>query len=469
MKIATLFAGLLLIALACMAGTAGADDTGGGQRRVALVIANAAYAHGGRLSNPPNDAAAVAASLRQAGFTVELHDDLGRVQLEDALKAFTRAAAGADVALVYYAGHGIEHGGTNYLIPVDATLAADTDIDFEAVPLDLVMHSVGGATRLKIVILDACRDNPFRDAMRRSAGTRGIGMGLAKPPDPEEGDMLVAYAAAAGSTAEDGAGGDSPFATALAKHLTDPGVDVRIMFGRIRDDVRTATQMRQEPTVYESLGGEQFYMTAAVAAPAASPVARAPAVSTDAKAMELAYWQSVQASGDAGQLGAYLKRYPNGTFADVAKAKIAALSRPRAAIAIASSSPEAAPAITRDTIVGGGRLPTEGPAGRYDGRWRVRQSCDNTPPGVRLEFEAQVASGRLHGLRGEMDRPGWLALDGRVSPDGAAQLRSHGVNRHPDGSEGLPFDNPLTGQFSDDRGIARGAMGHTCTFAFTRE
>jgi len=466
MRIATLFAGLLLLALACMVGTAGADDAGGGQRRVALVIANAAYAHGGRLSNPPNDAATVAAALRQAGFAVELHNDLGRIQLEDTLKAFTRAAAGADVALVYFAGHGIERGGTNYLIPVDATLAADTDIEFEAVPLDLVMHSVGGATKLKIVILDACRDNPFRDAMRRSAGTRGIGMGLAKPPDPEEGDMLVAYAAAAGSTAEDGAGGDSPFATALARHLTDPGVDVRIMFGRIRDDVRAATQMRQEPTVYESLGGEQFYMTAAATAPATTSAVGTPAVSTDARAMELAFWQSVQNSDDASQLGAYLKRYPNGTFADVARAKIAALGRPRASVPETSST-EARPALTRDTTVGGDARPAV--AAPYDGRWRVRQICENTPPGVRLVFDAEVVSGRLHGLRGEIGRPGWLALDGRISPDGTAQLRSHGVNRHPDGSEGLPFDNPLTGQFSADRGVARGAMGHTCTFAFTRE
>src|SRR5580658_7203452 len=295
------------------------------ETRVALVIGNSAYAHGGRLTNPANDSALVAQALRRVGFTVIARSDLGKEDLEAALKSFTRAAGGADIALVYYAGHGIEKGGTNYLLPVDASLAADTDIDFEAVPLDLVMHSVGGATRLKIVILDACRDNPFRDAMRRSAGTRGIGMGLAKPPDPEEGDMLVAYAAEAGSTAEDGAGADSPFATALARHIPDPGVDIRIMFGKIRDDVRKATNQRQEPAVYESLGGEQFFMVPGAPVPGQT-VASGPAAPPDARTMDLTFWQSVETSNDPGQLNAYLTQYPQGAFAALARAKIEALA-----------------------------------------------------------------------------------------------------------------------------------------------
>src|SRR5579859_6162600 len=330
----------VLIALAiCLTGALVAAPASA-ETRVALVIGNSAYAHGGRLNNPANDAAAVAQSLRKVGFTVVLQTDLGKVELEAALKSFTRATAGADIALVYFAGHGVEKGGTNYLIPVDATLASDADIDFEAVPLDLVMHAVGGATKLKIVILDACRNNPFRDAMRRSAGTRGIGQGLAKPPDPEEGDMLVAYAAEAGSTAEDGAGANSPFATALARHLPDPGVDIRIMFGKIRDDVRTATGMRQEPAVYESLGGEQFFMAPGATTPASETrgtvIAQNPAAPPDAKTMDLTFWQSVRASNDPVQLKAYLDQYPNGAFAAVAKAKIAALQAPRPGARMAS-------------------------------------------------------------------------------------------------------------------------------------
>ena len=483
--------------------TAGAATA---ETRVALVIGNSAYAHGGRLTNPANDAAAVAQSLRQVGFAVTLQTDLGKDALEAALKSFTRAASGADLALVYYAGHGVEKGGTNYLIPVDATLASDADIDFEAVPLDLVMHSVSGATRLKVVILDACRNNPFRDAMRRSAGTRGIGQGLAKPPDPEEGDMLVAYAAEAGSTAEDGAGANSPFATALAHHLVDPGVDIRIMFGRVRDDVRAATAMRQEPAVYESLGGEQFYMAAATETPAAkTPGAKGRATASagsvdarnaappDPKMMDLTYWQSVEGSNDPAQLKSYLEQYPNGAFAALAKAKIAALqappaaARPRAAarsqlVGVPAASSEQTPQGQAQVAVAspgqgaiGQRGMGAGRAGRFDGPWRVAQTCPNPEdpahPFAPLGFTVHVHGGRVHGSRGVADQPGWLAVDGIIEPDGAATLAAHGVtgraalNGMPAGS---PYSNVLSAHFTETGGEGHWLAKRACQFTFTR-
>ncbi len=259
-------------------------------------------------------------TLRKLGFEVFSRSDLGKSDFEDALKQFTREASGADLALVYYAGHGIEKGGVNYLIPVDASLAADSDIAFETVPLDLVLRSVAGARRLKVIILDACSNNPFRDAMRRSAGTRSIGQGLAPPPDTSEGDMLVSYAAGVGATAEDGADSDSPFATALVRRLTEPGLDIRIVFGEVRDDVRADTHQRQDPALYESLSGQQYFLvqpSSGVAPGEASP---------EPASVEIAFWQSVQASNDQAQLEAYLSRYPNGAFASLARVKIAALS-----------------------------------------------------------------------------------------------------------------------------------------------
>jgi hypothetical protein len=485
-----------VFALALCLGSFLAAAPASAESRVALVIGNSAYAHGGRLTNPANDATAVAQSLRKVGFTVVLQTDLGKNDLEAALKSFTRASAGADIALVYFAGHGVEKGGTNYLIPVDATLASDADIDFEAVPLDLVMHAVSGATKLKIVVLDACRNNPFRDAMRRSAGTRGIGQGLAKPPDPEEGDMLVAYAAEAGSTAEDGTGANSPFATALARHLGDPGVDIRIMFGRIRDDVRAATGMRQEPAVYESLGGEQFFMAPGGAESKGTRAAQNPAAPPDAKTMDLTFWQSVAGSNDPAQLKAYLDQYPNGAFVALAKAKITALqagppgARARFAARSQAVGPQAAAEPAGQAGAGvarpAGAAPMaqgqmgQGPMGggrasRFDGPWRVAQTCPNPEdpahPFAPLGFTVHVHSGRVHGSRGVAEQPGWLALDGIIEPDGAATLAAQGVtgraslNGMPAGS---PYSNVLSAHFTETGGEGHWLAKRTCQFTFTR-
>ena len=430
---------------------------------MALVIGNSAYAHGGRLTNPANDSVLVAQALRRVGFTVIARSDLGKEDLEAALKSFTRAAGGADIALVYYAGHGIEKGGVNYLLPVDASLAADTDIDFEAVPLDLVMHSVGGATRLKIVILDACRDNPFRDAMRRSAGTRGIGQGLAKPPDPEEGDMLVAYAAQAGSTAEDGGGADSPFAVALARHIPDPGVDIRIMFGKIRDDVRKATNQRQEPAVYESLGGEQFFMVPGATAPGQA-LASGPAAPPDARTMDLAFWQSVETSNDPGQLNAYLTQYPQGAFTALARAKIEALAHSGGSTATKGDQSAA-------------RGEAAGVAGPFDGRWDVVQQCPRSPDGAAgytFDFTTEVKDSRLRGQRGTPDHPGWLSLDGVLKSDGSAQLDAHGRTGQAQytishASPGTEFHHPVNARFDQAHGQGEWVALRVCTFVFTRE
>ena len=160
----------------------------------------------------------------------------------------------ADIAVIYYAGHGIEVSGINYMIPVDARLASDLDAEDEAVDLDRLVRALEPARRLRLVIIDACRDNPFGRKMQRTVATRAVSRGLAKV-EPTASDTLIAYAAKAGSTAEDGTDRHSPFTTALLKNLAEPGLDVRIAFGRIRDEVLKRTGNRQEPFVYGSLGG----------------------------------------------------------------------------------------------------------------------------------------------------------------------------------------------------------------------
>ncbi len=209
-----------------------------------------------RLPNPVRDAETMTDLFRKAGFdVVESKRDLGIADLRRAVREFSDTARDADIAVVYYAGHGIEVDGVNYLVPADARLASDFDIEDETISLDRVLKALDVAKRLKLVILDACRDNPFARTMKRTVASRAIGRGLAKI-EPTMSDTLVAYAARAGAVANDGDGQNSPFAIALTKHITEPGLDLRIAFGRVRDDVLKATGNRQEPFVYGSLGGD---------------------------------------------------------------------------------------------------------------------------------------------------------------------------------------------------------------------
>jgi len=234
--------------------------------RIALVIGNSAYKNVPALTNPARDADTIASALRSAGFqTVQLRNDLTREKLTDALHGFAAEADKADWAVVYFAGHGLEVNGTNYLIPVDARLAIDRDVEFEAVPLDRVMSAVGGAKRLRLVLLDACRDNPFVNQMRRSVATRSIGRGLTNV-EPEAGTLVV-YAAKHGQVALDGDGGNSPFVTALTKRMQTPGLEVRRLFDHVRDDVLEMTNRAQQPFSYGSLpGSEDYYFRAAATA-----------------------------------------------------------------------------------------------------------------------------------------------------------------------------------------------------------
>ena len=271
-RFATLLFGVLLLAAPAQAQNG---------KRVALVIANAAYRNVPALANPPADAALVERALRQTGFAVEIVRDLDKASFDAALQRFSARADGADVAMIYYAGHGIEVGGQNFLVPVGARLARDRDTEVEAVALRTVLRFSEGA-RMRIVVLDACRDNPFANQMQRAGGTRAVTRGLGRV-EPDQ-DTLVVYAAREGSVAADGTGGNSPFARALAKRLVEPGVEVGLTFRRVRDDVVRDTGRQQEPFTYGSLSGQEFYFVApnVVAVPAPPPATPAFAASKPA-------------------------------------------------------------------------------------------------------------------------------------------------------------------------------------------
>ncbi len=292
-------------------------DAAWADKRVALVVGNSTYQNVPQLPNPSRDANSVAQLFKDAGFdTVDVALNVGNLEFKRAICKFEADADQADIAVVYYAGHGLEIGGTNYLIPVDARLASDRDADDEAITLERLVSSADGATRLRVVVLDACRDNPFTTSMRRErkGANRAVTSGLGKV-EPTSTDTLIAYAAKAGSTAEDGDGQHSPFTTAILKNLTIPGLDIRLAFGRIRDDVMRSTAKRQEPFVYGSLGGGNISLVPP------------PPVKQEAPAGDIkADYDLVSKIGSRRAWEVFLSSYNTGFYADLARAQMASLS-----------------------------------------------------------------------------------------------------------------------------------------------
>jgi tetratricopeptide (TPR) repeat protein len=243
-------------------GKGAAPEPPSGLRKVALIIGNGGYKNVRQLDNPPRDARLIADTFRGLGFaTVTLAPDLTRDNFFSALRTFGAEAEKSDWAVVYYAGHGMEIGGVNYLIPTDARLATDHDAESQAVALEQVIAAVAGARKLKLVLLDACRDNPFEKTMRRTIALKLVSKGLSNI-EPEAGFMVV-YAAKHGETALDGETANSPFATVLARDIREPKVEVRKLFDIVRDDVWKATNHAQQPFTYGSPPGrEDFYFVA---------------------------------------------------------------------------------------------------------------------------------------------------------------------------------------------------------------
>ena len=278
-------------------------------KRVALVMGISKYEYVPQLPNPTRDAASIAEVFKQAGFdVVEMKRDLPIADMRRVIRDFANSASDADVAVVYYAGHGIEVNGTNYLIPADARLLSDFDVEDETVSLDRVLKALDSAKKLRLVILDACRENPFQKTMKRSIGTRSIGRGLAEI-EPQSTNTLIAFAAKAGALASDGDGGNSPFASALMKHLASPGLDLRLAFGRVRDDVLRTTGNRQEPFVYGSLGGETVALVPQSAAQA------------DPNAEARRDYEFAAQIGTRQAWESFLAARPTGLYADLARAQ----------------------------------------------------------------------------------------------------------------------------------------------------
>jgi hypothetical protein len=269
---------LSLLLLATCFGLTALVDPAHAEKRVALVIGNAAYRGAPLLTNPTNDAVDVAASLERLGFSVTRLNNATFDAMRRGLLDFNRVARVADMAVVFYAGHGMEVGGENWLMPTDAEFKTDSDAEHEAIALRNVMATVDGASKLGLVLLDACRNNPFAARIQRTTRTRSVDRGLARV-EPA-GNMLVVYAAKDGTTAIDGEGRNSPFTAAVLKHLETPGLEIQFLFRNVRDEVMSVTKNAQQPFVYGSLSKDAIYLkaqTTALAVPPAVSAAPEPA------------------------------------------------------------------------------------------------------------------------------------------------------------------------------------------------
>src|SRR4051812_3753229 len=319
----------IIIAICCANQSALAD------KRVAFVVGNSDYKNVTVLPNPVNDAAAIAQMFRKASFdVVESRRDLTNYELRRALRDFTEKARDADVAVIYYAGHGIEVDGNNYLIPVDAALERDTDAYDEAIGLDRILQAIEPAKQLRLVILDACRDNPFAKSMKRTVASRSLGRGLARV-EPAGANTLIAFAAKGGSTAADGNRQNSPFTAALVKYLAQPGLELGKAFRLVRDDVMNATGSKQEPFVYGSLGGNDV---ALVPAPAAAP----PVVGANPGAEVRADYEMAERVGTKEAWDFFVAAHPTGFYADLAHAQRNKLAAEEARVAATETARQAA-------------------------------------------------------------------------------------------------------------------------------
>lgn len=320
------------------------------EKRVALVLGLSAYREVPTLSNPVNDATDIAAKLKNIGFEVVEGYDLDHQGLTAKIREFSKAMIGADTALFYYSGHGIQANGSNYLAPIDTKLSDPSDIDFELVKLDLITDQMQIAQNEKtlkvgLVFLDACRNNPLTRNLK-SASRSAIGSGLAKVQDAPSG-MLIAFSTQPGNVALDGLGRNSPFTKAVLNNIDKPNQSIGDMLIQVRTEVMEETDRKQVPWENSSLTGQFYFnqLKVAEASPKATETSTPEIVETkqvltvDDSAFDVRFWESIATSNNPAMFAAYLKRFPNGNFADLARVKLEEFGQKRA-IAVEEAAPK---------------------------------------------------------------------------------------------------------------------------------
>ncbi len=314
-----------LIAVISAATFLASVTTAWADKRVAFVVGNGAYKNVAALPNPAIDAKSMAKLLRNVGFDVVEGSNLTRDKMTEKLLDFGKKAEGADVALFFYAGHGIAVNGTNYLLPIDADLKSEMDVKLgAAINVDLTLEQTMGDAKVKLVFLDACRDNPFAAKIRSAKATRSANVqtGLAEMKSGE--GTLIAFATGPGQTALDGeVGTNSPFTRALMANIAAPGVEIQQAMTKVRAQVQDETSKGQLPWGHTNLTGA-VYLNQAAAPAVATEAANIPAAGRSSEA-ELEFWRSIKDTNKPEELNAYLTNYPNGTFKSIALSRIASL------------------------------------------------------------------------------------------------------------------------------------------------
>ena len=410
------------------------------EKRVALVVGNSAYRNVPRLDNPANDAKLLADTLSSLGFTLvggSALFDLDKPSLDQAVQALGAELAGADVGLFYYAGHGVQIRGENYLIPVDANPTKEADVDFQMLDTNLVLRQMEGAgTRLNIVILDACRNNPFggrnlavgraRDA--ENSRMRDTSGGLAQMQAPE--GTLISFATQPGGVAQDGSNGNSPYARALALTMRRPNLDIFQTFNQVGLAVKRATGGVQQPWVSSSpIDGTFYFGAPPVAVASGTPL---PASTAD---------QQSKPTTPAG-------------------ASSASAPPPQDWTRIGSLTPSSA----------------SSDIGRFDGFWVTTIVCEKTGDvlGWTRKFIAKVKDGVFHGQFGAEGQPGSDSYDGTIELDGSIELVSAGLTgRNPKtllhhSPPGVMLSWRAVGRFEATHGSAIRVQGRPCNIDFAK-
>src|SRR5215470_9783792 len=349
----------------------------GANARVALVVGVSKYAHAPSLPNTLNDAKDMSAALKRLGFDVETVLDPGRSALEAAVRRYGDRSAGADASVFYYSGHALETNGRNWLLPATVNLSSERDLRFEAVDLNVILEQTDGGARVSIVFLDACRDNPF--VGRLASSGRGLSRGLARLEATASG-VLVAYSTAPGQIALDSVGArkNSPFTAALLNHLEIGGLEVKSLLSRVTKEVVEETKGKQRPWQNSSLEGEFYFLPSPATPAAAQPNSN----------FEGVFWDSIRVSNDPAGFVAYLVKFPNGVFAELAQIRLAALQTAKEPLNEQPQQPSSPPPTSPDVV-------------------KVGEPADKQPPVTQPRTKSALAyinSGNAYRTKNDLDR-----------------------------------------------------------------
>ena len=297
------------------------------EKRVALVVGNGAYQHAATLANPVNDSRDMAAALSSLGFQLILGIDVDKRGLDLKVREFARALEGADVGLFFYAGHGVQVRGVNYLVTTDAKLEAERDLDFETVKVEFVLSQMERETKTNIVFLDACRNNPLAQNLARSMGTRGIDENNGLAPIKSGLGTFIAFATQPGAVASDGSGRNSPFTRALKKHIVASGASLTDVMIDVRKEVVESTKGAQVPWDHSALQG-RFYFNITINLPPQAPTPAQPRQPVLTEASD--EWSRVDKTSTV-ELETFVRRHGSSPEADYARSRLADLKKQVAA------------------------------------------------------------------------------------------------------------------------------------------